>query len=91
MMMEDKGDMASECDLLRADIRAVADGDEFSFGCEACGAPLLCNADDFVMDDDGVCGCWNAMIENPPEGRPCYAYRVGKKRAPHPNQDTPHE
>ena len=49
--------------------------------CEACGAPLF-DGDDYVSDPDGVSGCWAAMTDLPSkQGRPCYAYRVGKASA----------
>lgn len=74
--------LASENGLLRADLRKLVDGDDFFGWCEGCGAPLLLS-DDYVSDDDCISGCWNMMVEAPPPGKPCFAYRVGKPSAEH--------
>lgn len=68
---------------LREDFAKLHRGvDEVIASCEGCGAPLMCG-DDYVSDEDGDCsGCWAAMTDFPAvSGRPCYAYRVGKKPA----------
>jgi hypothetical protein len=49
---------------------------EFFGCCEPCGAPLFAD-DEFATDDNGCTACLPAFSDDLPDGRPCYAHRVG--------------
>jgi hypothetical protein len=44
--------------------------------CEPCGAPLF-EDDEYATDDNGCTACLPAFHDDLPDGRPCYAHRVG--------------
>lgn len=49
---------------------------EFAGCCEPCGAPLFAD-DEYAVDDNGCTACLPAFHDDLPDGRPCYAHRVG--------------